>query len=61
MSKKQSKPTDPREAALQTAFNACRHGEAESIFAGWVKAGKVVQDGETGGMKIYLCKGVAYM
>lgn len=39
----------------------CEDQEAESVFAGWVKSGKVVQDGESGGVKIYLCKGVAYM
>lgn len=82
MSKKQSKPIDPREAQLQTAFNACRalnravkfsfireiikalkceDSEAETVFAGWAKLGQVAQDGETGGLKIYLCKGVAYM
>ena len=74
MSKKKSKPADPREAQLETALTSCRrlnravrfsfireiikavkceHGEAESIFAGLVKAGKVTQDGETGGMKIF--------
>jgi len=39
----------------------CEDREAESIFEGWNKAGKVAQYGETGGMKIYLCNNVAYM
>jgi len=39
----------------------CEDREAESIFEGWNKAGKVAQYGETGWMKIYLCNNVAYM
>ena len=74
MSKKKSKPADPREAQLETALTSCRRlnravrfsfvreiiralkcedREAETVFEGWVEAGKVLQDGETGGMKIF--------
>ena len=80
MSKKQSKPADPREAQLETAMTSCRRlnravrfsfiqeiiralkcedREAETVFEGWASAGKVVQDGCIGEVKIYLCKGVA--
>lgn len=31
----------------------CEHGEAESIFAGWVKAGKIVEAWERGKVKIF--------
>jgi len=80
MSKKQSKPADPREAQLETAMTSCRRlnravlfsfireiiralkcedREAETVFEGWVRSGKVLQDGCIGEVKIYLCKGVA--
>ena len=80
MSKKKSKPADPREAQLETALTSCRRlnravrfsflreiiralkcedREAETVFEGWVRSGKVLQDGCIGEVKIYLCKGVA--
>ena len=31
----------------------CEDREAETVFEGWVKAGKVTEIGETGGMKIF--------
>ena len=37
----------------------CEDREAETVFEGWVSAGKVVQDGCIGEVKIYFCKGVA--
>lgn len=35
---------------------ACEESEAVKEFEMAVKAGKIVQDGETGGLKIYLAK-----
>lgn len=34
----------------------CEHGEAESIFADWVKAGKIVEAWEREGVKIFIAK-----
>jgi len=74
MSKKKSKPADPREAQLETALTSCRRlnravrfsflreiiralkcedREAESVFEGWVKGGKVAGIGERGEVKIF--------